>query len=69
MSDLDVLFTAYLMKSKLSKCKLAEAIGVTPKTFYPMWKRGVETWQWRDVLTIAKKLRIPVEVLREYVKW
>ena len=69
MSDLDILFTAYLMKSKHSKASLAEAIGVSPKCFYRMWKRGIETWMWADVLAVAKKLRIPVEVLREYVKW
>lgn len=69
MSELDILFTAYLMKNGISRKKLADHIHVSAKTMVKMWREGINSWRWEEVLKAAQFLGIPIETLRETVTY
>ena len=69
MTDLDIIFTAYLMRSNKNKTLLAEHLNVSRKTLSKMWGQGVETWRWSEVVKAARFLGIPIDVLREQVTY
>jgi len=65
MSDLQITFTAYLIQKGMTKTALAEHLDVSRKTMSEMWKRGIESWRWMEVIKAAQILGIPIDVLRE----
>lgn len=69
MTELDIIFTAYLMRSNKNKTLLAEHLNVSRKTLSKMWSQGVETWRWAEVIKAARYLGIPIDVLREQVTY
>lgn len=65
MTELDLIFTAYLMKNGISKKKLGDHLCVSPKTMVKMWRIGIGQWRWDEVVKAAQFLGIPIETLRE----
>ena len=63
------MFSAYLLKRKLSKVKLAALMNVSPKHVYRMFDNGVASWTWSEVLQVAQILGVPVDTLREFVTY
>ena len=69
MTDLDLLFYAYLHQSGKTKTALAEHLSISLKTMSKMWRMGVENWRFCEVLKAAQFLRIPIDVLRETISY
>lgn len=65
MTDLDLIFCAYLERSRKTKTQLAEHLNVSRATFRRMWKAGIGTWRLEEVTRAAAFLGIPIDVLRE----
>ena len=69
MSELDLLFAAYLMQRGIMKKSLAEHLGVSQKTMSLMWKAGIGTWRWDEVIKAAQFLGVPIDSLKETVTY
>ncbi|MBQ9911954.1 MAG: helix-turn-helix domain-containing protein [Firmicutes bacterium] len=69
MTDLDLIFCAYLERSRKTKAQLAEYLNISRPTFGRMWKAGVTTWRWEEVLRAAWFLGIPIDILREQLTY
>ena len=69
MSDIDLLFIAYLTKGRKTKTQLAEHLHVSLKTMSAMWKNGVGSWRFDEVIKTANFLNIPIDVLREVITY
>ena len=69
MTELDVLFAAYLLKTGITKKSLGEHINVCQKTMTKMWRMGVSQWRLDEVVKAAQYLGIPIDVLRETITY
>ena len=69
VSDIDLLFIAYLHQSSKLKQDLAERLNITPQTMTKRWKEGVSTWPFQDVMITAHFLGIPIDTLREVITY
>lgn len=69
VSDIDLLFIAYLHQSGKLKQDLAELLHISPQTMTKWWQAGVTTWRLQDVITTAHFLGIPIDTLREVITY
>lgn len=69
IEELDLLFIAYLTQSGKTKKELAESLNVCQKTMTKMWRMGVGQWRFDEVIKAARFLGIPIDVLRETIKY
>lgn len=51
-----------IAKNNLSQAKVAEEIGITPKTFYEKMNKGVFGSDEIEVMSTCSKLKIPVDI-------
>jgi len=69
VSDIDLLFIAYLHQSGKLKQDLADILHISPQTMCKWWKAGVATWPFQDVIAAAHFLGIPIDTLREVITY
>ena len=69
MTDINLIFTAYLERSGKTKAQLADYLNVSRVTLGRMWKAGVNTWRWDEVVKAAGFIGIPIDVLREQLTY
>lgn len=69
ISNLDLLFIAYQVQSGKTKAQIAEMLQISPKTMSGMWKNGVGTWRFSELLKVAHFIGIPIDTLREEISY
>ena len=69
MTNIDLLFIAYQVQSGKTKAQIAEMLHVSPKTMSFMWKKGVLSWKFDEVLKVAHFIGIPIATLREEITY
>lgn len=69
ITDIDLLFIAYLTQSGKTKMDISKHLNVSYRTIISMWRQGVGQWRLDDVIKTAYFLGIPIDTLRETITY
>lgn len=69
VSDIDLLFLAYLHQSGKRKQDLADHLCISPQSLTKWLKEGIASWRLEYVTKAAQYLGIPIDVLREVISY